>query len=811
MTKASKGKERSASLSQIDKTKTKGKNKKYRNLSDSSESEYEASKANNKCETSLARKSDSRVDVKTNQGKPALQIPVAGLNLVQASRIPPTIDGLPKIKCKAAKAAFSGSILCASLLNVIRVIYVKTGEVKSLINCSAAITSMAFQPSLVYEDDSRYVWTGHVDGSLQVHDMKLGKSIDQRSAYHSSPVNFLILVQNCLCSIDDAGTLNVFQRKGKNYLTFEQKIATANLSTKLKIVKECNGRLVAFNGKVIEFFDPLTQKTLYKINYETWSDATNFNSLMTDICEFPGNREMILTSHNNGVLLVWSLMTLDCVQQINAESYGITCMYCFLDHYLLLGTNNGRILIYEMLSVNECNLVKKWKAHESSVEMLIADRSCVMSPDESIVFSCSGNSTFVAWNALLPNDFTAREMKKIEEDFCSYKPFDVFIGSWNVGAQTPQDLEAYHEGSIFIRKYLNEMDKPDLMVIGFQEVENLDKVQKKMFSNSKNSTDDDQSRLKLWQEFFSKLIKQIKPDVSYSFVGGEQMVGLMLCVFIKDSELHRIKHVNFGKAKTGFKGYYGNKGAIGFRVIIDDASLAFLNAHLAAGHSKTRERNHHANSILKNIEFQSLTDEYHLFTQGGDGSQALDHDHVFFFGDLNYRINLDKRKAEEMISNNLIDDLLKFDQLKTELKENSQFSLRIFEEPLITFKPTYKYDIGSDNYDTSDKQRVPAWCDRILFRSKCLSKFYKRYQVQTSDHRPISAGFTIPLKSVDTTKMLKLNQNVISKLKNHQLQTLVKRQLHHLRKCGYLNNQIEDSWNFSFGDFEKVLSLLSKE
>lgn len=62
------------------------------------------------------------------------------------------------------------------------------------------------------------------------------------------------------------------------------------------------------------------------------------------------------------------------------------------------------------------------------------------------------------------------------------------------------------------------------------------------------------------------------------------------------------------------------------------------------------------------------------------------------------------------------------DQLKRE--HNAGRIFHYLREGPIAFRPTYKFDKGDTTdlaYDSSDKRRVPAWCDRIMFRgSACV-------------------------------------------------------------------------------------------
>jgi len=73
-----------------------------------------------------------------------------------------------------------------------------------------------------------------------------------------------------------------------------------------------------------------------------------------------------------------------------------------------------------------------------------------------------------------------------------------------------------------------------------------------------------------------------------------------------------------------------------------------------------------------------------------------------------------------------------------------------FKEGEIRFPPTYKFDKGTQTYDTSRKQRVPSWTDRILYMNDSdkvqLLEYFSVPGVTMSDHKPIYAIFDIVTK-----------------------------------------------------------------
>lgn len=102
------------------------------------------------------------------------------------------------------------------------------------------------------------------------------------------------------------------------------------------------------------------------------------------------------------------------------------------------------------------------------------------------------------------------------------------------------------------------------------------------------------------------------------------------------------------------------------------------------------------------------------------------HDYIFFFGDLNYRLH---GAASESIRNSVaaaiaecgepgaFHDLLNGHDELSLLMRRRALIFQGFGELPIHFPPTYKYDLGTDNFDSGKKKRDPAWTDRILFRT----------------------------------------------------------------------------------------------
>jgi len=327
------------------------------------------------------------------------------------------------------------------------------------------------------------------------------------------------------------------------------------------------------------------------------------------------------------------------------------------------------------------------------------------------------------------------EIKK----FSIQDKINILIGTWNVGGHPPAK-------DIFQWLYPEDEKLPDIYVIGIEEVVEL--IAKQVIST-------DTEKAKAWENEILKNLKKI--DSSYVHLKSKQIIGTYITIFVRDINVEKINNVESALIKTGFKGSPANKGGVAISMNYYDSSLCFVTAHLAAGQLNIKDRNRDYHTISENIVFKG-------------GKKIRDHDIIVWLGDFNYRINnLSNDVVRKMIEDDHLEELLKNDQLKTQITTGKIFN--DYKEGQITFKPTYKFDIGTENYDTSPKLRIPAWCDRILFKAKNIKqKYYKSVDVCSCDHRPIKSLFEVIVTKIDKETKKKIE----IELYNEQLNILKK-------------------------------------
>ena len=172
--------------------------------------------------------------------------------------------------------------------------------------------------------------------------------------------------------------------------------------------------------------------------------------------------------------------------------------------------------------------------------------------------------------------------------------------------------------------------------------------------------------------------------------------------------------------------------------------LCFVTAHLAAGFANYEERNRDYHTIAHGLRFQR-------------NRSIADHDAVLWLGDFNYRIGLPGDRVRTAIKTRDLATLFKNDQLNLQMVAGRAFPF--YSEGRITFDPTYKYDNGTDDYDTSEKARIPAWCDRVLWKGEGLTlRAYSAAPLRFSDHRPVFAVFSCQVRVEDEPHKYRLAQ-----------------------------------------------------
>jgi len=638
------------------------------------------------------------------------------------------------------------------------------GEMVMSLNHTEGVkaTSVAFKPAANPQDEGWTVWIGLSSGELMEVDVATHGIINSKGNVHSRrEVTRIYRYHNELWSLDELGTLLVW---GPDETGVPNVSGNAHQSYKLPrehtFSMVVGSELWHATGKEIRVFAPtIDGRTQFQVLIRPLiADGAGDVTSGTQVKTQPGK---VFFGHSDGKVSIYSTKDYSQLGILSISTWKMNSLVG-VGNRIWVGYNSGRICVYD-IGETPWTVLKDWPAHTTgnAVVGLKSDSASAFKLDRIQVLSLGGDNKIKAWDGLLEDDWIEDEMKSKDTEYCDFDELSAMVFTWNAGASTPSSLRYSQDDGNFFPNLFRSSGAPDILVFGFQELVDLEDkaATAKRFLKVKKKEGSEQEKMshqyRDWRDFLIRTLDDCMPsDDMYHLLHTAPLVGLFTCIFVKSSLRDRIRHVNGAEVKRGMGGLHGNKGATVVRFRIDDSTLCFVNCHLAAGQSQTNARHNDVAEILDASLFPAERDpavRIDSFAGGGDGSLVVDHELCILNGDLNYRIDtMSRDTVVGAVKQNNLAKLLERDQLLVARRRYPTFRLRAFEELPITFAPTYKYDVGTDRYDTSEKKRSPAWCDRLLFRGRgrVQQLDYRRHEVYVSDHRPVTGNFRLWVKSV---------------------------------------------------------------
>uniref|UniRef100_K7F2Q3 phosphatidylinositol-3,4,5-trisphosphate 5-phosphatase n=1 Tax=Pelodiscus sinensis TaxID=13735 RepID=K7F2Q3_PELSI len=314
-----------------------------------------------------------------------------------------------------------------------------------------------------------------------------------------------------------------------------------------------------------------------------------------------------------------------------------------------------------------------------------------------------------------------KHSKQDEPDMIS-----IFIGTWNMGSIPPPKNITSWFTSKGLGKTLDEMTVTiphDIYVFGTQE----------------NSMGD-----KEWVDFLRGVLKEFT-EIEYRPIAMQSLWNIKIAVLVKPEHENRISHVSTSSVKTGIANTLGNKGAVGVSFMFNGTSFGFVNCHLTSGNEKTARRNQNYLDILRLL---SLGDK-----QLSSFDISLRFTHLFWFGDLNYRLDMDIQEILNYISHREFEPLLKVDQLTVEGAGHRWRAVPAGWAPARGWKPaaspTWRWEWEPHPCSRSAPSQPPApWLAHPwgLLLAGCTD------DIVTSDHSPVFGAFEVGVTSQFVSK-----------------------------------------------------------
>ncbi|XP_051118075.1 type I inositol polyphosphate 5-phosphatase 12-like isoform X2 [Andrographis paniculata] len=472
----------------------------------------------------------------------------------------------------------------------------------------------------------------------------------------------------------------------------------------------------------------------------------------------------IWTGSSNGLLIQWDGNG-NRLQDFTHHPCGILC-FCSYGSRIWVGYVSGMVQLLDL----EGKLLASWVAHNGSVIKLVVGNGSI--------YSLATHGGIRGWNISSPeqvDSIVRSELADKEMTYTRLENIRILVGTWNVGQE-----KASRDS---IKSWLGSaVSDVGIVVVGLQEVE-MGAGFLAMSAAKESVGIEGSATGQWWQDRIGEVLDE---ESIFERVGSRQLAGLMIAIWVRKTLRTHVGDLDVAAVACGFGRAIGNKGGVGLRLRVFDRIICFVNCHLAAHLEAVNRRNADFDHIYRTMNFirassnlgnaaasvssaaqmlrsPNVTEE----TPDEDRPDLAEADMVIFFGDFNYRLfGISYDEARDFVSQRSFDWLREKDQLRAEMKAGKAF--QGMREAIIKFPPTYKFERGKPGlggYDSGEKKRIPAWCDRVLYRDnrsfpleQCslvcpivasIFEYGACMDVTESDHKPVRCKFHLEIAHVD--------------------------------------------------------------
>ncbi|XWS43920.1 hypothetical protein CRYUN_Cryun16bG0146000 [Craigia yunnanensis] len=420
---------------------------------------------------------------------------------------------------------------------------------------------------------------------------------------------------------------------------------------------------------------------------------------------------MIWSGCTNGLLVQWDGNG-SRLQDVIHHPCAVQC-FCAFGTRIYVGYVSGMVQVVDL----EGNLIAGWMAHNGPVIKLAAGNGNI--------FSLATHGGLRGWNmsspgpidSLLRSDLAGKESIYSRQDNVR-----ILIGSWNVGqGRASQESLMSWLGSV--------ASDVGIVVVGLQEVEMGAGFL--AMSAAKETVGLEGSSIGHW--WLDTIGKALDENTTFERMGSRQLAGLLVSLWVRKNLRMHVGDIDAAAVPCGFGRTIGNKGGVGLRIRVFDRLICFVNCHLAAHLEAVNRRNADFDHIYRNMVF---TRSSNLLNNAAAGASAA-------------------------VQTLRVTNITAFPQTAGANTEETKLDLA--EADMVVFFGDFNYRLFG--YDSGEKKRIPAWCDRVIYRdnrsgpvSECslecpivssILLYEACMDVTESDHKPVRCKFHSTIAHVD--------------------------------------------------------------